>query len=90
MRTIDKTSIAISGRIINIYKIEGLAFNPRKMYINNSYEVVYKLGSKEEKIQSMYLNHTEDFRTMIFRSTHKEMGEIGIPSMNIISVEPLG
>jgi hypothetical protein len=90
MRTIDKTSIAISGRIINIYKIEGLTFNPRKLVINGSYEIVYKLGSKEECIQSIYLNSTEDYRTLIFRSPHKEMGEIGIPSMNIISLEELG
>jgi hypothetical protein len=89
MRTIDKTSIATSGRVINIYKVEGLAFNPQKIFVNHYYEVVYKLGSSEGKIRSMYLYSTADYRTLVFISPHKEAGEIGIPSMNIISIDPV-
>ena len=89
MRTIEKTSIAMSGRIINIYKVEGLTFNPQKIFANNSYAVTYKLGSSEEIMNSIYLYSTEDYRTLVFKSPHKEAGEIGIPSMNIVSINPV-
>lgn len=89
MRSIDKTSLSISGKIINIYKIEGLKFYPSDLIADRMYEVSYRLGSKEVVFDSYYVDSTEDCRTLIFKSPHNMMGTIGIPSMNILSIRAL-
>jgi hypothetical protein len=89
MRNVDKTSLSMSGKIINIYKIEGLRFDPIQLFVDDMYEVVYRLGSSEREIESIYLDSTPDFRTIIFRSPHNMQSTVGIPSMNIISISKL-
>lgn len=89
MRNVDKTSLSMSGKIINIYKIEGLRFDPSQLIVDDMYEVVYRLGSSEREIESIYLDSTPDFRTIIFRSPHSMQSTVGIPSMNIISISKL-
>lgn len=86
MRSLLRTALSITGKVINIYKVEDLSFDPKKLGVDWMYRIKYRLGNLEDEIESIYLYSTDDDRTIIFRSPHNMTGTIGIPSRNIISI----
>lgn len=91
-RTIAQNYLSISGVLKPIYAIKNHNVNIRelttesKLRINN-FKVVYKLGNRDAEITSMYLEATDDYRTLIFLNPTDSSRTIGIPIMNIISCE---
>lgn len=90
MRNLLRTALSVSGKVINIYKVEGLTFDPKKLGVDWMYKIRYVLGNSEEEIESIYLYNTDDYRTIVFRSPHNMTGTIGIPARNIISISHIG
>lgn len=83
----------VSGNVTPIYAIEGHNVNlkelvtSRKIGMPSMYCVRYKLLWHTEEIVTTFIDHTEDFRTLIFTNPVNISKTIGIPIMNIISCE---
>jgi hypothetical protein len=91
-RTIAQNYLSVSGVLKPIYAIKNHNVNIRELTTEsklriNKFRVVYKLGNRDAEIVSMYLEATDDYRTLIFSNPTDSTRTIGIPIMNVISCE---
>jgi hypothetical protein len=87
MRNIEYTYQKSSGALGFIFKIEGLKFRSQNLVAGAVYEIEYKLGARTQSIRSVYFSATDNFRTIIVQNPESLGATIGIPSMNILSME---
>lgn len=87
MRNIECTYQKSSGALGFIFKIEGLKFRSQNLVPGIVYEIEYKLGARTNSIRSVYFSSTEGSRTIIVQNPTSLGATIGIPSMNILSME---
>lgn len=89
MRNIESTYQKQSGALGFIFKIEGLKFRSQHLVPGVVYDIEYKLGSRTRSIRSVYFSSTPGFRTIIVQNPESLGATIGIPSMNILSMEKI-
>lgn len=90
-RTVLRTMESRKGReAILIYKVEDLCFNPDNLREGHRYEITYRFGRSSDTIIGRYFGCTEDARTLILSRLGDDGTSIGIPSMNIYSIDRLG
>lgn len=90
MRQIDCKIVSVTGNEIVIYKVENLCFKTRDLVTDMKYQVRYKFFNREAVAEAYYKEATDFYRTLIMRPSKDSVRTIGIPSMNILSIEPIG
>jgi hypothetical protein len=90
-RTVLRTLESMKNReAILIYKVEDLVFNPESLREGYKYEIKHRYGRSQTTSLGRYYGCTEDARTLIFQRLDDSGISMGIPSMNIYSIDRIG
>jgi hypothetical protein len=82
-KVIHTVLIEKTGLRKNIYEVNNPLVDTGRLVQGQKYLVEYRLLNKEKSNFMLYLEATEDFRTLIFQHPTEMFRTIGIPLMNI-------
>jgi len=89
-RNIERTYLTMSSKNKNIYKVENLSFDPKKLLEGFKYRVTFFAEMSTKTIDGIYYGCTDNCRTLILSNPY-DTGAVtlGIPSYNILSIKPV-
>ncbi len=89
-RKVERTYLTMSSKNKNIYKVENLSFDPKKLGEGFKYRITFLAEMSTQTIGGIYYGCTDDCRTLIVSNPYNTgAATLGIPSYNIVSIKPV-
>lgn len=89
-RKVERTYVTISSKTKNIYKIDNLSFQQKNLIEGYKYRISFFAEMAKQTIDAVYYGATDNCRTLIVSNPYDTVATtLGIPSYNIVSINPV-